>query len=121
MVFQPHRDRGTNNETEASDWNWILKVDWETLPDLETLYLDFSCTGPWSGWDDVPLSVIPSVKDCAKGMKCLSLKKLVLMNVSLGPGGIDVEEEKRKFERLWKGAFGDEGELVVVMDDKGKW
>lgn len=106
MVFQPHRDRQTDTDREASDWDWIFKVDWATLPHLEELCLDFACTGPLDGLDGASLTILSSVADCAMRMECLRLKRLVLTNVRFERGGVDVELAKESLGKLFMGVSG---------------
>jgi hypothetical protein len=124
LAYTPHSDGGLfpGNST----WDWMFKIDWTSLPDLEILYLDFKGLGlmnttDWgNGWD---LALFPSVISCAERMKCLSLKKLVLMNVDYGYGerGILGAAEKEEFKALWRGALASDGDLDIKVDDSRIW
>jgi hypothetical protein len=108
-------------EKEDSDLDWVLKVDRKTLPDLETLYFDFSFTRSLGGLDNIPPSDIPSARDCAERMKCLSLKRLALMNINLGFGGIVVENDRENFGKLCKGGLELGAEIVTEVDNSKEW
>ena len=117
MVYQPHRDRATT-EPGSSDWDWVLEVNWKTLPDLEEVCLDLMGMNDLRQWGHDP---IPIVEECVERMRCLSLKKLVLMNVSLGLLSHLAGDGKRRFGKLWRKAMGERGEIVVLMDDSKEW
>lgn len=65
-----------------TDWAWPLKVDWKALPNLETLYLDFKARWGlafYTGFDDQ--SGLEKLTTGAKRMRCLKLKRLVLVGL----------------------------------------
>jgi hypothetical protein len=120
LIYHTHSDRATSAE---SDWDWVLKVDWKILPDLEVLYLDFQGTAELERWQNLPWAHLATVRCCAERMKCLNLKKLVLMNVNLDPPYSAGEEAEfnKEFGRLWRGALAPDGELVIQFDDSTDW
>jgi hypothetical protein len=66
-----------------SDWDWRLKVDWTTLPDLRVLYLDLLPYSRCAYCSDVEGEEIYHEKLVAgaKRMSCLNLERLVLVGL----------------------------------------
>lgn len=63
------------------DWNWILNIDWDSLPQLETLYLDFKgmALQPVYRFFNVDTPIFEGAID---RMSVLRLKKLVIVGLS---------------------------------------
>lgn len=114
LIYQPEKGRATTSP-EFSDWDWILKLDWKSLPDLEILYLDLKGMEAVKPWGHANGRVLRSIMECVDQMKCLSLKKLILMNL------VAAEAEKEDWRNLWRDALGLGGEIEVYIDESRIW
>lgn len=96
-----------------SDWDWSLKVDWQTLPSLETLYVDLRLfmvlRSMWRqefGEDEGR----QKLEDAARRMKCLNLKKLVFVGCSILENSVD-EPHRSYMRTLFKSALANTGKI----------
>jgi hypothetical protein len=114
LVYPPHDGRATTSP-EYSDWDWVLKIDWKSLPNLEILYLDMKGMEALRPWDHTNRLVLASIRECMDEMKCLRLKKLVLMNL------VVAEEVKEEWGKLFVDALAPEGVVEVHVDESYIW
>jgi hypothetical protein len=101
----------------AQEWFWALKIDWTTLPHLETLYLDLRKYSEFifkghnlsmQDWINDALSIL------AHRMHVLHLRKLVIYGLCSGPGAWDNKEHKSFIEDLFEPAVAKDGKLEFV-------
>lgn len=90
------------------DWDWPLKVDWITLPNLKTLLLDLRiCSlAPQLG-PEAEIEYDRMVEEGAKRMEVLSLKSLMVH------GLCGDEDKKRRAREMFAVALAKEGELQL--------
>jgi hypothetical protein len=96
-------------------WAWALKVDWKTLPDLQTLVLDLM------GYSYLQLQSRPFPQELydeqleagAKRMECLKLKSLIIYGLCSGPEYWGSKQHKRKMEELFQPALAQNGKLEL--------
>lgn len=98
------------------DWDWPLKIAFrQTLPNLETLYLDFRA-GLKKGDTGTPgLFRSGKLFRGAERMRNMKLKKLVLV-------GLCSHEYRNEYwhdlaMKLFKPALGEGGELLLLDED----
>jgi hypothetical protein len=114
LVF---RSDSTDPHWLTQEWFWNLKIDWTSLPHLETLYLDLrkysefiSKRHNWSMEDEInrALSIL------AHRMHVLHLRKLVIYGLCSGPGAWGNEQHKSFIEALFEPAVAEDGKLEFV-------
>lgn len=92
--------------TPLRDWDWRLKRDWATLPNLETLCLDLRPSSQrlesrrfyQQGEDQ-------KIVDGAKRMECLLLKSLIIYGLCSRPDLCHDEQHKQKIDELFRKAL----------------
>jgi hypothetical protein len=99
------------------EWYWALKIDWTTLPHLETLYLDLRKYSEFI-FKEHNWSIQDGMNDAlsflAHRMQVLHLRKLVIHGLCSGPGAWDNEEHKSFIEGLFEPAVAKDGKLEFV-------
>jgi len=98
-----------------SDWDWPLKVDWTTLPELRVLYLDLLPYSRRAYCYDVEGEEIYNEKVVAgaRRMGCLNLEKLVLVGLCSLVYWNNIVH-KRMIEQLFKPALGVGGKIEYL-------
>lgn len=95
-------------------WEWPLKVDWTTLPSLETLCLDLR------SYSRKELGAVAESQEAydgklAKGaefMECLDLKRLILVGLCSGPF-YENRSHKRRVKNLFNKSVAKGGEIEL--------
>jgi hypothetical protein len=95
-------------------WEWPLKVDWTTLPSLETLCLDLR------SYSRKELSAVAESQEAydgklAKGaelMEILDLKRLILVGLCSGPF-YENRSHKRRVKNLFNKSVAQGGEIEL--------
>jgi hypothetical protein len=101
----------------AREWYWALKINWTTLPHLETLYLDLrrysEVIFKEHNWH-IQNEMNDALSFLAHRMNVLHLRKLVIHGLCSGSGAWDNEEHKYFIEGLFKPAVTKDGKLEFV-------
>ena len=94
-------------------WAWALTVDWNTLPNLETLVLDLRGYSYRQLQDpELPQELYDEqLERGAKRMECLELKSLIIYGLCSGPEYWDKIQHRRAMETLFQPALGKWGKL----------
>jgi hypothetical protein len=96
-------------------WAWALTVDWNTLPNLETLVLDLRGYSYRQLQDlELPQELYDEqLERGAKRMECLELKSLIIYGLCSGPEYWDKIQHRRAMEALFQPALGKWGKLEL--------
>jgi hypothetical protein len=99
------------------DWDWPLKVDWKTLPHLEFLQLDLRTyfrqhrlIHLWRTESDYN----DALREGAKRMQCLNLKKLVLFGLCSFDRYSQKAAQKQQFEISFRPAMRPGGKIEFL-------
>ena len=103
---------------QVPDWDWPLKIDWQSLPNLEYLQLDLRAYSehPFMQINNYykPEDYQKLLKQGAKAMRCLNLKRLTLIGLcSYSNWG--KEEHERQMDALFRPAVR-KGGIIVFLD-----
>lgn len=95
------------------DWDWQLKVKWDTLPKLETLVLDLRQYSSSPRW---PIQMTAEVYDTkikagARAIECLNLKLLVIYGLCSGDF-FENKQHQARMQSLFERALHKYGKLV---------
>ncbi|CZR60919.1 uncharacterized protein PAC_10815 [Phialocephala subalpina] len=97
-------------DAEFKDWDWPLKVDWATLPNLKTLclglrpYSQRKTSRPFERQRDNE-----KIARGARRMECLRLKSLIIYGLC---SGLDLsldEQHKQRMDKLFRNALDADG------------
>jgi hypothetical protein len=102
------------------NWAWALKVDWKTLPGLQTLVPDLK------GYSYCQLQTPALPQELfdeqlgagAKRMECLNLKSLIIYGLCSGPDYWGKKQHKRKMEKLFLPALAQSGKLELCDEER---
>ncbi|TVY93906.1 hypothetical protein LAWI1_G000363 [Lachnellula willkommii] len=89
-------------DLQETGWEWPLKVDWTTLPHLETLCLDLQSYSRRGESEDAetPEEYDQKLSEGALSMECLNLKRLILVGLCSQLYYYN-EDHKRRMEKLF--------------------
>jgi len=115
-VKPPPQGQVHAGDGEVSDLDWMFKIDWSMLPELETLHLDLK----WVLVDGRSfLSVNRLTRGALRMKQQLSLKKLVLMNCDIDLGTLAGRTKKQELEILFAGSMVEGLPEIDVEPNKG--
>ena len=106
------------------DWDWPLKVDWRTLPDLEFLQLDLRGYSRLGSSGPVPESAGRCYETLAEGaqrMECLNLKRLVLVGLRSFRPLLSGPHLRDRLELLFRPAMAPGGEIECLDTRRIAW
>ncbi len=108
------------HEYDARDWDWPLKVDWKSLPNLKTLVLDLRtyslgpeiAAGP-SVWETKEEQFEEELLEGAKKMESMNLHSLTIYGLCSCTYW-QKKDHRRKIERLFQKVLAkNKGQLVL--------
>ncbi|TVY46091.1 hypothetical protein LSUB1_G000027 [Lachnellula subtilissima] len=90
-------------DLQETGWEWPLKVDWKTLPYLETLCLDLQSYSrrEWSEAAESHEEYEEKLSEGALSMECLNLKRLILVGLCSQQYYLD-NDHIRRMEKLFR-------------------
>lgn len=104
------------------DWDWPLQVDFSSLPDLQTLYLDLrGYSTRERPWDEDLNRIHNRLTEGVTRMHCLNLKKLVVAGLCSNHWYED-KEHRESIKNLFQPALGTDGVFELLdVEEYREW
>jgi hypothetical protein len=111
------------HEYDARDWDWPLKVDWKSLPNLKTLVLDLRtyslgpeiAAGP-AAWEAKEEQFEKKLLQGAKRMEGMNLHSLTIYGLCSCTYW-QKNDHRRKIEKLFQKALAKDGGKLVLEEE----